>query len=230
MKVNILFFGSSANSLIVKNALIKAGYTLSVYNSANDRKRIYIRDLIISADYGKKLPSGGLNLHPSFLPKYRGPTPVPQQILNNEKESGITIIKMTDQFDAGPIIAQEKVPILPNDTTPDLLKRCFTSGAKLLIKILPDYLNNKITQKIQNESQATYTRKFSKADGFISWEEFKAGAPERKIRAFFPWPGVWTTMPNNKILKLLPKNMFQLEGKQPITRKQFEAGYGQLLT
>lgn len=221
MPIKILFFGSSANSAIVKKALIAAGYQFTA-----DQKQA---DLVISADYGQKLPAGGLNLHPSLLPKYRGPTPVPQQILNNEKESGITIIKMVEHFDAGPIIAQKKVPIFPQDTSSYLLKRCFTAGAKLLTKILPNYLNNKITQKKQNESQPTYTCKFSKADGFIPWEEFKTNrlSPEldRKIRALFPWPGVWTTMPNGKILKLLPKNLLQLEAKQPITWQQFLAGY-----
>lgn len=224
--MSILFFGASENSVIVKKALIKAGYII-----ANQPDKA---DLVISADYGQKLPSGGLNLHPSLLPQYRGPTPVPQQILNKETESGISIIEMTDEFDAGPIIAQEKVPVLPDDTTPVLLKRCFTSGAKLLIKILPDYLNNKITQKIQDESQADYTRKFTKADGFISWEEFKksrlSSTLDRKIRAYFPWPGVWTTMSNGKILKLLPKNLVQLEGKTPITWQQFLAGYKHLLS
>ena len=221
MKVKILFFGSSTNSVIVKKALIKAGYII-----ANQPDKA---DLVISADYGQKLPSGGLNLHPSLLPQYRGPTPVPYQILNREKESGISIIKMTGEFDAGPIIAQEKVPVLPDDTTPVLLKRCFTSGAKLLVKILPAYLNNKITLFSQDESQATYTHKFTKQDGFISWKEFTAGAPEHKIRALFPWPGVWTTMPNGKVLKLLPKNLVQLEGKNPIPFPQFLAGYQHLL-
>lgn len=225
MKVKILFFGSSTNSVIVKKALIKAGYII-----ANQPDKA---DLVISADYGQKLPSGGLNLHPSLLPQYRGPTPVPQQILNREKESGISIIKMTGEFDAGPVIAQEKVPVLPDDTTPVLLKRCFTNGAKLLVKILPAYLNNKITQKIQDESQADYTHKFTKADGFIPWEEFKksrlSSTLDRKIRAYFPWPGVWTTMPNGKTLKLLPKNLVQLEGKNPIPFPQFLAGYQHLL-
>jgi methionyl-tRNA formyltransferase len=221
MPIKILFFGSSTNSTIVKKALIKAGYIIvDQPDKAN---------LVISADYGQKLPAGGLNLHPSLLPKYRGPTPVPYQILNKETESGISIIKMTDQFDAGPLIAQEKVPILPEDTSPDLLKRCFTTGAKLLIKILPDYLNTKITLLAQDETQATYTHKFSKADGYITWKEFKAGAPEHKIRALFPWPGVWTTMPNGKILKLLPQNLIQLESKQPITLQQFLAGYQHFL-
>jgi len=221
MKVKILFFGSSVNSAIVKQALINAGYQFTA-----DQKQA---DLVISADYGKKLPPGGLNLHPSLLPKYRGATPVPYQILNREKESGITIIQMTDEFDAGPLIAQEKVAILAEDTTPVLLKRCFTSGAKLLVKILPAYLNNKITLFSQDESQATYTHKFTKQDGFIFWKEFKAGAPEHKIRALFPWPGVWTVLPNQKILKFLPKNLVQLEGKQPITYQQFLAGHQRFL-
>ncbi|MCX6817108.1 MAG: formyltransferase family protein [Candidatus Beckwithbacteria bacterium] len=223
--ISILFFGSSANSAIVKKALIQAGYTLVDQPDKTN--------LVISADYGQKLKSAGLNLHPSLLPRYRGSTPVPCQILKGETESGISIIQMTDQFDAGPIVAQEKVPILPDDTTPDLLKRCFTKGANLLVNILPAYLNNKITQKKQDESQATFTRKFTKQDGFISWEEFKKSRQsptlDRKIRALFPWPGVWTTMPNKKTLKLLPKNLLQLEAKQPITWKQFQAGYRQFL-
>ncbi len=220
--VNILFFGSSGNSEIVRKALVEAGYAI-----VKPPAKAY---LTVVADYGAKVPAGGLNLHPSLLPKYRGATPVPYQILGGETEGGITIIKMTKEFDAGPIVAQEKVAILPQDTTPDLLRRCFTAGAKLLIKILPDYLNNKITLKPQPKTSPTpYCKRFTKQDGFVSWEEFKRGVDDKKIRAFFPWPGVWTIMPNNKTLKLMPKNLLQLEAKQPITQKQFLAGYKHLL-
>jgi methionyl-tRNA formyltransferase len=228
MTVKICFYGNNTDySNQVKTALEKAGYQLSF--SCCDRNT----NLIISAAYGRKITAdelaaakyGGLNLHPSLLPAYRGPAPVPQQILDGVTESGISIIKMTDKFDAGPIVSQEKVAVLPQDTSQDLLNRCFLAGAKLLIKILPRYLSTKITLKIQDETQATYTRKFTKADGYISWEEFKIGVPERKIRALFPWPGVWTKMPNGKILKILPFNRLQIEGKQPITYQQFKAGY-----
>lgn len=113
MSLSILFFGSSANSAIVKQALIKAGYTIvDQPDKAN---------LTISADYGQKLPAGGLNLHPSLLPKYRGPTPVQQQILNTEKQSGITIIKMTDQllpFSEWNYQKRPLVDLIPNADNP----------------------------------------------------------------------------------------------------------------
>ena len=225
--IKILFLGNNTGySDRVKTALEKAGYPLVTGHKQ--------ADLIISVAYGQKLPPGGLNLHPSLLPKYRGATPVPRQILDGVKQSGITIIKMTGEFDAGPIVAQEKVEILPDDTTPVLLKRCFTAGAKLLAKILPDYLEHKMYPKPQpKESPTPYCRRFTKQDGFISWKEFKLSrqTPEldRKIRGLFPWPGVWTKMPNGKTLKLLPKNLLQLEGKNPISRQQFLAGYKQYL-
>jgi len=223
--VKILFLGNNTGySNQVKTALIKAGYKLSI--SILDRTA----ELIVSAAYGRKLPPDGLNLHPSLLPAYRGATPVPHQILDGAKQSGITIIKMTGEFDAGPIVAQEAVPVLPDDTDLDLLNRCFTAGSRLLIKILPDYLNNKITLLPQPQKSPTpYCKRFTKQDGFVSWDEFKVGVDDKKIRALFPWPGVWTTMPNGKILKLLPKNMYQLEGKQPITFCQFKTGYSHLL-
>ena len=219
----ILFLGNNTGySNQVKTALETAGYPL-----VNEQPQA---GLIISAAYGQKLPPGGLNLHPSLLPAYRGATPVPHQILDGLTQSGITIIKMTGEFDAGPIVAQVPVSIRSEDTAPDLLQRCFKAGADLLIKILPDYLNNKITLKPQPAKSPTpYCRRFTKQDGFVTWDEFKQGVDDKKIRALFPWPGVWTKLPNGKILKLLPQNMFQLEGKQPITRTQFEAGYKYLL-
>lgn len=225
----ILFLGNNTGySNQVKTALTTAGYNLTFL--CHDRTiKTFDGQLIISAAYGWKLPPGGLNLHPSLLPAYRGATPVPHQILDGVTRSGITIIKMSGDFDAGPIVAQETVPVLPDDTSLDLLNRCFAAGSRLLIEVLPDYLNNKITLKPQGDSPTPYCRRFTKQDGFVTWKEFKRGVDDKKIRALFPWPGVWTTMPNGKILKLLPKNTYQLEGKQPITLEQFAAGYGNKL-
>lgn len=231
-KISIIFYGSQSYSLLVKHALIQADYPLT--------DQLKQADLMVVADYGRIIPAkeftrlkfGGLNLHPSRLPAYRGATPVPRQILAGETKSAITIIKLAAGIDNGPIVAQEKLTILATDTSPDLLNRAFTLGAKLLIKTLPAYLNHKITLKPQPKKSPTpYAKKFTKADGFIPWMKVKQNLTrtdlvmERKIRALYPWPGVWTKLPNGKILKLLPKNMFQLEGKQPINFKQFKAGY-----
>jgi methionyl-tRNA formyltransferase len=257
----ILFFGSSQYSLLVLQALLKAGYRPQVVTDTPvvktfcEKHRLTLNPveqsvkmpdigLIVSADYGRKIPLstlksaqlGALNLHPSLLPKYRGATPVPHTLLNREKTTCITIIQMTDRIDSGPIIARKTLKISPQDTSETLLTRCFTLGAKLLISILPKYLEQKITPKPQPvQSPTPYCRRFTKQDGYISWSDFVNHSQNQfkdinhRIRAFSPWPGVWTKMPDNRILKLLPDQMVQLEGKQPIGFKQFSAGYQHLL-
>ncbi len=280
--MNILFFGSSEYSVIILKALLKADYNLSVittpdqpkprskkllpnpvkqfcqknnlsFQYADQHMQILSTDLIISADYGQKIPDkilksakiGTLNLHPSLLPKYRGATPVPRAILANEAKTGITIIEMTDKIDAGPIIIQKTINIKSDDASETLLKHCFTLGAKLLIKILPDYIEHKITSKPQPiKSPTPYCQRFNKKDGLINWKNFTSALKtngqnlHNQIRALYPWPGIYTTMPNNKTLKILSAELInhqlvptlvQLEGKNPISWKQFLAGYQHLL-
>lgn len=188
--------------------------------------------LILPPEAIKSLQKGTLNIHPSLLPKYRGPTPIQTAILKGEKETGVTIIKLNEKIDEGEIVAQEKVPISPTHTTISLGEKLFTIGANLLIKILPKYLNNKVQLIPQNQSEYhvlkhdTITQKFTKQDGFIPLEDLKiatalsvhpreGGDPglaviiDRKFRAFQPWPGIWTTLENGKrmlITKCHPEN------------------------
>lgn len=201
-------------------------------------------DVGVLASFGKILPKevlnipkhGILNIHPSLLPKYRGPTPVPTAILNGEQETGVTIIKMDEKVDHGPILAQFKEEIKPDDTAESLYERLFTAGAKVLTTILPAYLEGKIELRKQNHSQATFTKKFTRDDGKINWKKsdvFK----ERFIRAMHPWPGAWTEVQlkkGKKRLKILKAHLeanklvldkVQLEGKKPVTWKQFQEGY-----
>ncbi len=249
--LNIHFLGSKENySKLVKKDLITAGYQLVA-----DPKE---SDLIITASYGQiippstlKLPQhGALNIHPSLLPKYRGAAPVPWTLLNQETQTGVTIFKMDSGIDTGPILAQKKTTIKPHETAEDLLNRLFKLGTQILIKLLPDYIEHKISPIPQPvKSPTLYARKLTKQDGFISFKDFiqasKAdfSSVNYKIRALYPWPGVWTKMPaspsggsSQKTLKLLPsqqaglpKNLIQLEGKSPITWKQFKNGYQHLL-
>lgn len=201
-------------------------------------------DVGILASFGKIIPSemlsipkhGILNLHPSLLPKYRGPTPVPTAILKGDQETGVTIIKMDEKVDHGPILSQFKEEIRPDDTADALLKRLFTAGAKVLTTILPTYLEGKIEPKEQDHSLATHTKKFTRKDGQIDWQKsdpFK----EKFIRAMNPYPGAWIKIDikgKKKRLKILQAHLeanklildqVQLEGKKPVTWKQFQEGY-----
>lgn len=154
-------------------------------------------------------PKGIINIHPSLLPKYRGPTPVQTAILNGDKLTGTTIILLDNEVDRGPMLTQQKEEILPNDTTDSLHEKLFILGAQLIKDILPRYLTGTLDPLEQNHNDATYTNHLSKSDGQIDINNPPDKEKlDRMIRAYFPWPGVWGKwqMANGKwkILKFLP--------------------------
>lgn len=157
-------------------------------------------DICIVAAYGKILPQkylnvprfGFLNIHPSLLPKYRGPSPIQTAILNGDKETGVTIMKIDDQVDHGPTLAEEKYLIDKNKDLITISKELFELGAKLLIKILPEYIDGKIKPREQDHDQATFTKMFKRVDGRINWGESSEKIYNR-IGALNPNPGTWTT-------------------------------------
>ncbi len=177
------------------------------------------------AAFGKIIPQSVLdtfnnqiyNIHPSLLPKYRGPSPLQQQILDGITETGVTIIQIDAQMDHGPIVAQAKDKIRPDDTWKTLGERLFAKGANLFL----DADLKKLTP--QNHDQATYTKLIARQDGFVVWGDFKSQITnhksqlETKLRAYAGWPGVWTTMPDGKRLKLISVDppLVQIEGKSP---------------
>ncbi|MDO8663549.1 MAG: methionyl-tRNA formyltransferase [Candidatus Wildermuthbacteria bacterium] len=172
-------------------------------------------DLGIVAAYGQILPRnildipkyGCLNVHPSLLPKYRGPSPIQTAILNGDKETGVTIMKMDEKMDHGKIISNSKFLISNKITNFELTKQLAETGAELLIKTIPDWVEGKIKPQEQNEAQATYTKLLKKEDGRIDWNQ-PADYIDRQTRALNPWPGAhckwqiaghsWQTM---KVLK-----------------------------
>jgi len=163
-------------------------------------------DLTICAAYGLILPKeildapryGCLNIHPSVLPKYRGPSPIQYAILNGDEKTGVTIIKMNEKIDAGPIIKNQRLNIKNQRyTTPELSEKLSEMGANLLLEILPDWITGKIKPTPQDESQATYTKIIKKEDGLLNWQK-SAQEIERQIRAFTPWPGAYTRIMNNE--------------------------------
>ncbi len=134
-------------------------------------------DLMIVCDYGQIIPKsilkipkkGCLNVHPSLLPLYRGPSPIRQVILNNDKETGTTIILMNEKLDEGPIISQKKTKIKKDVTYPELFEQLSKLSGSLLMETIPKWINGKIKLKKQNNDKATYTKIINKRDGEINW-------------------------------------------------------------
>ncbi|MBU2082391.1 methionyl-tRNA formyltransferase [Patescibacteria group bacterium] len=185
-------------------------------------------DLAIVAAYGKIIPKnilgiphyGTINVHPSLLPKYRGASPIQNAILNGDKKTGITIMKLDEEMDHGNIISNLKIQISNLDTYESLSQKLAKIGAELLIKTIPDYISGKIKPIEQKHTEATYTKIIKKEDGKIDWSK-NAAEIERMVRAFYPWPTAWTTW-NGKILKILEAEV--LNGKLVIKKLQLEGG------
>ena len=219
-----------------------------------DTKQFPDADLGVCAAYGKIIPQkviglfkfGILNIHPSLLPKYRGASPISEAIKNGDTESGVTIIKMDEKMDHGPIITFFKEEILPDDTTESLRERLFERSADVLIQLIPAYISGKVKPKEQNHNEATFTKVLTREDGFINLTLNREPLTIYNfIRAMNPWPGAWTLLrlstslktsegQARKRLKLLRAHLgegkllldeVQLEGKDPVSWKQFKAGY-----
>lgn len=201
--------------------------------------------LLVLASYGKILPAealtipdfGCINIHPSTLPEYRGATPIQSVLLDGLDKTGVTIMQMLPEVDAGSVIAQESVGIELTDTFATLKSRLAIKGGELLTKVLPSYLAGQSRIVAQDEEQATYTKKISKSDGEIDWTEPLTNI-ERKIRAYHPWPGSYTRL-GDKRLKVNSARIrdgklelvdVQLEGKTPTNWADFRRGYEQQLT
>lgn len=159
-------------------------------------KKISEYDLFIVASYGKIIPKmiidlpkyKVLNIHPSLLPKYRGPSPLQEQILNDEKEIGVSIMLIDEQVDHGDIIVQKKVETKDWPIGFNLLQETLAKeGAKLLSEIISDWVKNKIESKEQNHDEATFTKKVEKIDGLLdlSSDPYKNYL---KFLAFEEWP------------------------------------------
>lgn len=165
-------------------------------------------NLIITASYGKIIPKeildlpkyGALNVHPSLLPKYRGPSPIQHTILNGDEETGTTIMLMDEKMDHGEILAQEKLCIIEDDSSSGRLQKptylmlhnmLSQLSANLLIKTIPKWILKEIAPISQDDSKATYTKIITKEDGKIEWTK-SAKVIERQIRAFSLWPICWT--------------------------------------
>jgi methionyl-tRNA formyltransferase len=136
-------------------------------------------------------PLGCFNVHASLLPKYRGAAPIQWAILNDEAQTGVTIMKMAEKLDTGDILAQHATAISAGDTAATLGERLAGIGAELLAGTLGNAVNNNISARPQIEAQASYARKITREDGRLDWSQ-PARALWNRVRALVPWPGAFT--------------------------------------
>jgi len=165
-------------------------------------------EAIVIVAYGQILPKnmidipkyGCINVHASLLPKYRGAAPMQWALLNGEKITGITIMKINERLDAGEIILQEKVKISEDDNTLTLSKKLFDHGGKLLAKALKQLEQGKAKLVVQNEAEATNAPAIAKESGEIDWRK-TAWQVHNRIRAMVPWP-IAHTFFKEKLLRI----------------------------
>lgn len=216
--------------------LEKVGYQLVEQNNQPD--------LLVVADYGRillreeieKPAFGAINIHPSLLPKYRGASPIQAAILAGEKESGISIIKMDEKIDHGPLLVQAKIEIKKDDDYPRLRKKLAQLAADLAIRVIPFYTSEQIKPRAQEHEKATYVKKIKKSAAEINWQE----SPQkilRQIRAYAGWPIAYTLLDGKRLQiyrghltdNKLVLDEVQLEGKKRMSFEEFKKGYRQPL-
>ena len=162
-------------------------------------------DAAIVVAYGKILPAeflsapqrGCVNVHFSLLPKYRGAAPVNWAIVNGEKETGVTTMKIVEELDAGPILLQHPTEIVDHETAPELLTRLAEIGAELLSETLRRLDN--IQARPQRDEDATLAPILKREDGLIDWT-MDAYAIERRVLGFQPWPNAHTSLRSQRLI------------------------------
>lgn len=232
------------HSTTVPSAVKQAAQSLNlpVFEGLSGLKGIEA-DLGIVVAYGEILPQrlleqfsfGVVNIHPSLLPKYRGSSPIQAAILNQDKETGVTLIKLDDKMDHGPIVAQTIVHDLSvrDMTAGELHDQLAQIGAQMLITYLPDYVAGKIKLIPQDDNLATFTKKITKEDGQIDWQKSPQEI-EAHVRAMNPWPGAWTKWNGKRLIiwrASLPVrtgrdlSLLQIEGKKKMSFAEFSKGH-----
>ncbi len=188
-------------------------------------------DLIIVMAYGKLLPAeilaipkfGCINVHVSILPRWRGAAPIEYSLINGDKETGISIIKLTEQLDAGPILVQEKLVIPENCNRLQLSNLLTNIGTKLLVRTIPKIFKNEISLTNQDENYVTYANKITSESRKINFNN-SVKSIINQIRAHAPKPGAWFYL-NQERIKIIDAKPGKTKGEvSKILNKNFEIG------
>lgn len=260
--------GASLHPTPVKKKALELGLPVETPEKCRDeefiaRIRSLDADALLVVAYGQIMPvkllesakRGGINIHASLLPKYRGAAPIAWAILNGETETGITVMQMDAGMDTGDIIAQEKMEIFPDETAGELAKRLSELGARMALEWMPKIGSGDCPRTPQDETKASLAPKLTSKDGELRFER-KAEEAYRRFRAVTPTPGAfldtrfgrmkileakWNEMEAESVGKILAiegegvvisfssnslrLDLVQIAGRRPMTGKDFINGY-----
>lgn len=166
-------------------------------------------EAIVIAAYGQILPRaildiprlGCLNVHPSLLPRHRGPSPIPAAILAGDPVTGVSIMLLDEGMDTGPVLARGEIPIADEDDATTLSLRLADQGARLLVGTLPQWTSGAVHPEAQDDARATYSRLLTRADGALDWRE-PAESLWRRVRAVAEWPQAFSSW-DVKLVRIL---------------------------
>ncbi len=212
----VVFFGNEklATGLpdakpVIRNAVSSAGFEIEqVVTGKLKDLRPHEAKLAVLAAYGRIIPQsvldqfplGIINVHPSLLPQYRGPTPIEQAILDGVNKTGVSIMQLTAGMDEGPIYKQKIVHLSGQETKAELVTKLQEIGAQLLTEILPAIASGSLKPRQQSHpSRATYSHLLTKEDGAIDWNK-PAERLEREVRAFAGWPKSRTNLAGKEVI------------------------------
>lgn len=194
--VKFVFFGSSKFSEYVLTALRERGFepVLNIASARDPLPELPEADVYVVASFGKILPDSviyapkhkTLNVHPSLLPRLRGPAPIQGAIINEDK-TGVTIMRLDDKMDHGPVVAQRQVDLVPfPDYYSTVEEKLGRAGGELLAEVLPKWINGELREIPQDDSQATYVKMIRKEDADIGNDSAETAL--RKVLAYEVWP------------------------------------------
>jgi methionyl-tRNA formyltransferase len=171
-----------------------------------NRLSVLAPDAAVVVAYGRLIPPrvlgiprhGFVNVHPSLLPRHRGPSPIEWAILSGDAQTGVTTMLLDEGMDTGPILLQRATPVAPRERTPELESRLARLGAELLVETLAGLADGTVVPKPQDGSLATVSGKLDRKMGRIDWSS-SAGELARRCRAFDPWPGLFTNFRGSRL-------------------------------
>lgn len=166
-----------------------------------------------------------VNVHPSLLPKYRGSSPIESAILNGDEKTGVSLMKLSKEMDAGDVYSQEEIELSKTETASDLYKTCGEIGAEMLVRDLPKIISGEIKGQKQDDSQAEYCQLLKKSDALLSQDEQTAEQAEQQIRAFEIFPKSKIKLGEHLIIVKSAKVVSSNPENSPLTLKFAEGTF-----